>query len=329
MHSIRVRFAAMAGVLVGVAGASLLAAPAEAVSNGDLIVFTRGGDLWTMSPEGTALTQLTATSEVEDVPSWSADGASVRFVRSTGWGADGPVWEKNLTTGEETLLTPEGVLVDDVDWSPDGRYVTFTRDLPTKGNRTQQDVFVAAADFTTNVRNVSNSPARDANPDFSSTGLIAFDSTREGSNTSVWTVPAFDASASPTRIPESSPKDGGRFPAWSPDGARLVYMEYLSGSAEWGLQMYEVQSGVETVLTASGANEWHAEFSPDGSHIVVSRGELIARRTWHIVKITLGPETSETALTSDEGPAATQPSWRPLPPETQTTPTCVLPPPLC
>ena len=75
-----------------------LVSPAEATfpgKNGE-IAFTRineweNGEIWTMNPDGSALTKLTdATSFANDVggdggPSWSPDGERIMFGRSTGY----------------------------------------------------------------------------------------------------------------------------------------------------------------------------------------------------------------------------------------------------
>ena len=75
-----------------------LASPAEATFPGKngKIAFTRineweNGEIWTMNPDGSALTKLTdATSFANDVggdggPSWSPDGERIMFGRSTGY----------------------------------------------------------------------------------------------------------------------------------------------------------------------------------------------------------------------------------------------------
>ena len=340
MPAVRRPAAYLAAALL-LASAALAAAPAGAASNGELIVFARAGDLWTVPAERSddadkIATNITNTDTVfEDSPSWASENV-IRYVHALERGRDGEVWQIEATGANPRRISPEGLLVDDVAWSSDGR-VTYTRDLSTnpRKNQFQQDVFVADANFLNPV-NVSNHPAHDANPAITLDGSkIAFDSTREGSSSSVWVADLSTAPFTVARVDTSDPADGGKFPAWSPDGTQLVYMEYVNPFTNWGLRILE--GGVERRLTTGGGNEWDAEFSPDGTHVVFSHWDGSPKSKFHIRKVAVTAQpTASTAITTGDDVVSRYPSWQPKPASGSTDTgggdpqePCPLPVPLC
>jgi len=57
-----------------------------------------------------------------------------------------------------------------------------------------------------------------------------------------------------------------RFPAWSPDGTKIVYHSDRNGNLE--LYLYDLVSGETTRLTVNSASDATADFSPDGTKIL-------------------------------------------------------------
>src|SRR5919197_1331904 len=113
-----VRIAAITSIALLVA--LLTASPAAATfpgANGK-IVFSKGGDLWTINPDGSNLTQLT-TGPINDTgPVWSPDGAAIAFQRG----------DKILIRSHSGAIRqfgdyPESDLFPA--WSPDGRRLAF------------------------------------------------------------------------------------------------------------------------------------------------------------------------------------------------------------
>lgn len=300
--------------------AALAAAPAGAADDVDLIVFARAGDLWTVPADASGdadevATNITNTGTVfEDSPSWASENV-IRYVRAEGRASDGEVWQIEATGANAHRISPEGLRVDDVAWSSDGR-VTYTRDLPTnpRKNQFQQDVFVADTNFLNPV-NVSNHPDHDANPAITSDGSkIAFDSTREGSSSSVWVADLTASSLTVKRVETSDPADGGKFPAWSPDGTQLVYMEYVSPFTNWGLRIVNAD-GEERRLTTGAGNEWDPEFSPDGTQVVFSHWEGTPKQKFHIRRVVVADSVNQpaqsTPITTGDEIVSRYPSWQP------------------
>ena len=87
---------------------------------GNRLVFSRGGDLYTVRPDGGGIQQLTNTPERESEPTWSPDGALIVF------SGVGGLWVMDSDGNNPIQLTTR-----DIDgspsFSPDGRWIVFWR----------------------------------------------------------------------------------------------------------------------------------------------------------------------------------------------------------
>ena len=161
----------------------------------------------------------------ERYPSWSADGAKIAFVSSRN-NSQG-IWLKDLITGELTELVSD-VYPNYIALAPDARHLVFSQggtlylvDLVTKTKTTIDEALNSRADY-------GNTPCWA--PDST---LLAFASSRQGD---VYIYVVDIATGEINKLTdiasESSPF------AWSPDGARLLYVERQSGMI-WSVDVAE------------------------------------------------------------------------------------------
>jgi eukaryotic-like serine/threonine-protein kinase len=206
--------------------------------------------------------------------------------------ARGPVSIRSasrITTGNETI--------EDVDVSPDGRWLVFDSD---RGGNPDLYVMPAAGG---EARQITTDPAGDFSPDWSSDGRqIVFHSRRNG-NRDVYSV---DADGTGLRQ-WTSASDEELDPDWAPDGSAVLFQQFggathgfgilpLTGTtrrelipavsgdfAHWspdskaflyhsqdGLRVHHLGGGSETLVVskaADGAEAYYAAWSPDGRRI--------------------------------------------------------------
>jgi Tol biopolymer transport system component len=96
-----------------------------------LIAFSRGGDVYTMRPDGTDVTPLTNDPMYLEYPvAWLADGTRLAYLRLPG--PDGPAFHPNLVDSTLILVLPDGsgavelgVVRPSTSFSPDGTKIAF------------------------------------------------------------------------------------------------------------------------------------------------------------------------------------------------------------
>ncbi|HXE74982.1 MAG TPA: LpqB family beta-propeller domain-containing protein [Candidatus Xenobia bacterium] len=212
-------------------------------------------------------------------------------------------------------LTSLPGLEDEPTWSPDGRSIAYTGDAA--GNL---DIYVQQIGGGRAIR-ITDSDADDAQPAWSPDGtLIAFVSARArpekrlsamlnlaawslfyaGRNGDLWVMPALGGTA--RRIAED-----GYFPAWSPDGRRLVYQclrkEY------WDLCVQEVEGGEARALGLDLLNlpvVTQPAWSPDGKWIAFVAGTPAS------LQLRVVPaEGGASRLLTEADKVALRPAWSP------------------
>jgi len=96
-----------------------------------LIAFSRGGDVYTMRPDGTDVTPLTNDPMYLEYPvAWLTDGTRLAYLRLPG--ADGPAFNPNVVDSTLILVLPDGsgavelgVVRPWSSFSPDGTKIAF------------------------------------------------------------------------------------------------------------------------------------------------------------------------------------------------------------
>ena len=161
-----------------------------------------------------------------------------------------------ISTGNETT--------EDVDVSPDGRWLVFDSDR--SGNPELYVMPVSGGE----ARQITDHPAGDFSGDWSPDGRrIVFHSLRNG-NRDIYTVDADGTGLRPWTSAPSEEID----PDWAPDGERIVY-EVIG--AKHGFDILRLADGVGPEFFESPVGDF-AHWSPDGSSVAYHAAEGIRRR---------------------------------------------------
>ncbi len=213
-------------------------------------------------------------------------------------------------------LTTLPGLEDEPTWSPDGRSIAYTSNAA--GNL---DIYVQQIGGGKAIR-ITDSDADDAQPAWSPDGtLIAFVSARArpekhlsamlnlggwslffaGRNGDLWVMPALGGT--PRRIAEDA-----YFPAWSPDGKRLVYQCLLQ--EHWDLCLQEVEgSGAPRALGLDRLQVpvvTQPAWSPDGRWIA-----FVAATPGFMRLYVMPTEGGDPRALTEADKVALQPAWSP------------------
>lgn len=107
--------------------------------NGRTIAFVRGGDIYSIRPDGSGQRQLTSGPEIDSVPKIAPNGRYVVFERRAA--ADGPssLHTVGATGGGLRALT-NGADDREAAFSPDGKAIVFVRATPA-GTEVNDDVY--------------------------------------------------------------------------------------------------------------------------------------------------------------------------------------------
>lgn len=107
--------------------------------NGRTIAFVRGGDIYSVRPDGSGQRQLTSGPELDSVPKVAPNGRYVVFERRAT--ADGPasLYTVGATGGGLRALT-SGAEDREAAFSPDGRAIVFVRSVAV-GSELNDDVY--------------------------------------------------------------------------------------------------------------------------------------------------------------------------------------------
>ena len=109
--------------------------------DGTVIAFARGGDLFTVRPDGSGQRRLTSGTEIDSRPIVSTNGRYVVFERRASEGAPADLWTVAIGGANPHQLTSGGADDYEASVSPDGKGIVFVRSLPGVGGDVNEDLF--------------------------------------------------------------------------------------------------------------------------------------------------------------------------------------------
>jgi len=266
---------------------------------------TAASDLYTVNPDGSAVTRLTATGGAIN-PAWSPDGRRIAFeLRSAGNATI------DLIDADGTHDTPLVHGFGPPAWSPDGSRIAFTSDRD--GNL---EIYVMNANGS-GLTNLTQNTGLDHAPAWSPDGAhIAFGTIRSANfDTEIYVMNA-DGSAQTDLTNNPSASDIAP-PSWSPDGSKVAYSIYHDG-----IYVIPAGGGQPTRLTTNPLGDIDPAWSPDGKQIVFSRqydGNCTSPPTstvggqCRLLWIMNADGTNQRQLTDNPGGGDSDPSWGTVP----------------
>lgn len=238
-------------------------------------------------------------------PTWSPDGRRIALVGRTDSTVKKGIYVMNADGTGVTLVTRTDSTEDgEVDWSPDGTRLVFTR-LGATGTR----IFLVAPNGT-GLAQLTNTQS--GSPRWSPDGSrIAF-SQRSSSN-QFMEIAIMHADGSNVQYLTANQTDD-EAPSWSPDGAQIVYAGWRTGRSRLYLIGADGTGDILLPTTVPVNHSYDAEpaWSRDGSLIAFARGMMSADAlTFSSGIYTVHPDGSGvTALVTGTGTVGS-PRWRP------------------
>jgi Tol biopolymer transport system component len=101
--------------------------------DGRTIAFARGGDIYSVRPDGSGQRQLTSGPEVDSLPKIAPNGRYLVFERRGGLGGPSTLYSVRVTGGGLHGIVTSGDNKE-VAFSPDGKTIVFVRSTPTGGD---------------------------------------------------------------------------------------------------------------------------------------------------------------------------------------------------
>lgn len=286
----------MAGMTVAFSGTS---ASAQVPGTNGLIAFDRGGDLFTVLPDGTGETNVNSQTAFDHSPSWSPDGRKMAFVRipENVPGENALLYTMDANGGNVTRMPSvsapnefEAIHLQPA-WSPDGSKIAVE---VVTGVRETSGIYVMGSDgsnVTQLTREFDNGPAwsPDGNKIAVSRGNSIVTMNSDG------TDPTVRVEGGDGLIHES--------PTWSPDGSSIAYSSRVFASGRAQIRVNDGANDRAIFDRPSTDDVEEPEWSPDGTSIAFAWNRRIYTMT------AAGGSVTQIAERGSSVVGARAPSW--------------------
>ncbi|MFL7893257.1 MAG: DPP IV N-terminal domain-containing protein [Anaerolineales bacterium] len=236
------------------------------------IVFTsdRTGnwDLFYLQADGSSLSQLTDSPEVDADPDWSPDGRRIAFRSRREGSSDIYIMGSDGSNPTNLIKDPETSLDDEFapHWNPDGKtFSLYTDRFPPRGScpNNYHQVALLVEDGKQYVFDLFETlPGEQYSSDWSPDGrYLVFNSTCR--------LPGFQLYLYDTQTGETKQITDGpgshTHPAWSHDGRYLVFSKYIDGDSD--IYILDLNTSTQTQITHGPADDTMPSWSPDDRQI--------------------------------------------------------------
>jgi Tol biopolymer transport system component len=222
-----------------------------------LIAYVRDDDIFTATPIGTRLTNLTRTAEPETEPAWSPDGRQLVFVR---WPAAELVVMDADGSNQRVIPTPGVEYISSPAWSPQGDAIAFHADK-ADDYAYDQDIFIIGVDGSGLTR-LTDWPSAQVEPSWAPDGnRLVFASYWPNDNYDLLILNADGTGMNV--LAKTEPYE--RSPDFSPDGLTIVMQVHTIPSADGLLATIPAGGGQGSLLMRAGLGP---KWAPDGYQFV-------------------------------------------------------------
>jgi Tol biopolymer transport system component len=252
--------------------------------NGKIAVVRGDADgtaqIFTVSPSGANLKQITFGKGDKLSPAWSADGRKIAFVKDMGGPRQGDIYTMDADGSDQAVITRNRKDDSDPSWSPDGRRLVFerlvTEEQPETGVLENRELFAVDSDGTDPVRLTRTPEESELDPAWSPDGTqIAFSTFTDAyyfGYGRIYVMKA-DGSGPPAMLPPFLDQVSGL--GWSPDGQWLAFSSggprsssIIKMRADGSEAITLVSGGPYGCFDSSGHDPHSPEWSPDGKQMV-------------------------------------------------------------
>lgn len=302
--------------------------------DGRRLAFVRDDEIWIVEADGSRLTRVVAKPVGGRAPRWSPDGRRLAYLsRRRGWSqvwiVDAPVPrrgrpQRDPRPPEPRVITPAGIDIGAVAWSPDGERLAVTAQERLDDLETAQ---IAIVDLATGERTtVAGADSLDTGVSWLADGSLLYVSDADGWFQVVRRSPdGRDRLVVTDGEREHGEPSGGHgyVPLASPDDLRVVHIEVhdglidlvvreLGGAAPPKRGRGRPPKSPRTVAAASAAQRispwdgvWHAVgWLPDGAWIAATgESEIRPPDLWLLPVPGVAPEGARPRQVTDSRPA--------------------------